>query len=59
MKNIKNYYFLNFKHNALLIYASDIQKKVHILELDHHRKGEENNRFRALDWGRLLILHDM
>ena len=28
------------------------------MELEYHEKGEEINRFRALDWGRLLIERD-
>ena len=42
----------------MLIYASDIQKKCDILELENQEKHEELNRLKALDWGRLLLERD-
>jgi len=49
---------LNAKHNALMIYASDLQKKVDLLEIEINEKKEELSRFKTLDWGKLIIERD-
>ena len=45
---------LNAKHNALLIYASDIQKKLDINEIEINEKKVELNNLLNSDWGKIL-----
>jgi len=54
----EEYSKLNAKHNALMIYASDVQKKVDLLELEINEKKEELSKFKTLDWGKLIIERD-
>ena len=54
----EEYSKLNAKHNALMIYASDLQKKVDLLEIELNEKKEELARFKTLDWGKLIIERD-
>lgn len=50
----EEYCKLNAKHNALMIYASDIQKKLDILELEIGEKRVELNRIKNSDLGKVL-----
>jgi predicted nuclease with TOPRIM domain len=46
---------LNAKHNALMIYASEIQKKLDLLEMEITDKRVELNRIKNFsDWGKVL-----
>lgn len=51
----EEYAKLNAKHNALLIFASDLQKKVDYLEIQVSEKNEELQRYTGMDWGKLLL----
>jgi chromosome segregation ATPase len=50
----EEYSKLTAKHNALLIYASDIQKKVDSLEVEIIDKNREIDKYKGSDWGKLL-----
>ena len=45
---------LNAKHNALLIYASDIQKKLDMNDIEINEKKEEINNLLNSDWGKII-----
>ncbi len=47
------------KHNALLIYASDIQKKCDLMEIEISEKKEEIAKYQQSDWGKLLLERDV
>jgi hypothetical protein len=50
----EEYLKLTAKHNALLIYASDIQKKVDSLEVEIIDKNREIEKYKGSDWGKLI-----
>lgn len=49
---------LNSKHNGLLLYASDLQKKVENLDIELLERTQEINKFKSTDWGKLLHERD-
>jgi pSer/pThr/pTyr-binding forkhead associated (FHA) protein len=54
----ENYSKLNAKHNALLLYASDIQKKIDLVLLDLEEKKVEIHKFTTTDWGKTILEKD-
>jgi chromosome segregation ATPase len=54
----EEYNKLSAKHNALLIYSSDIQKKLDLCEIELNEKKEENDKILNCDWGKLLAQRD-
>ena len=57
-KNNQDFIKLNSKHNGILLYASDLQKKVEKLEVEILEKKEEISKFNTTDWGKLLNERD-
>jgi chromosome segregation ATPase len=57
-KNKEEFSKLNSKHNGLLLYASDLQKKIEIIDIELLEKKQEINKFSSSDWGKLLTEKD-
>jgi hypothetical protein len=54
----EDYGKLTAKHNALLIYASDLQKKIDIYQIELVEKRDEVLSFKKSEWGKLLAEKD-
>lgn len=57
-KNNQEFLKLNSKHNGLLLYASDLQKKLENHEIELLEKNEQISKFQCADWGKLINKRD-
>ncbi len=57
-KSNQEFLKLNSKHNGLLLYASDLQKKLENVEIDLLEKNDQLEKFQSTDWGKLISKRD-
>lgn len=57
-KNNQEFLKLNSKHNGLLLYASDLQKKLENLEIELLEKNQQISKFQYSDWGEIIKIRD-
>ncbi len=57
-KNTEEFLKLNSKHNGLLLYASDLQKKLDNLEIELLEKNQKIFKFQSTEWGEMITRRD-
>lgn len=58
-KNNQEFLKLNSKHNGLLLYASDLQKKLENIEIELLEKNQTISKFKNTDWGDMISKRDI